>query len=406
MAEPRWGAYTAGALQHYPGSMGRIPLGIIRAFGTQKLASARANARLDEVPGAIAQAIARSAQELEAGALDGEFPLGPWQAGDGNQTHINVNEVIAHRAAELSANGPAIHPLDHVNRNQSSNDTWPTVLHIALARALHGSFGPALAELAGEIEAFAARHGGVRKVGRTFLRDAHFTSLDAEFGGFAALLRDCRRQADAAYEAVLAVPQGGGAVGTGAGVHPGFAACFAEELRAATGHAFRQAPAPCSCQVVDTGLLRTSGAAVEASVIGMKLSRDIELLASGPLCGFGELLLPEAGPGSSSMAGKVNPTHASMLEMMCMKVQANHTIVAGSLSSARLQLNTTYLLAACAVMESLEILAEGMRLFARSLVARLQADPERIAAHVRNGPGSRFLRSRDIGYDAAAGKSP
>ncbi|MBN9473544.1 MAG: class II fumarate hydratase [Burkholderiales bacterium] len=399
---PKWGPYTESALQRYPGVGGRIPASLLRAFGTQKLASARANGRLGELPGPMAERIAQAASEVANGDLVESFPLGPWQAGDGNPTHINVNEVIAIRAAELSSVELAIHPLDHVNRNQSSNDTWPTVTHIALATTLRDTFGPALACLASELEAFAARHADTPKVGRTFLRDAHGTSVGAEFGGFAALLRDCLRQVALAQEALLSVPQGGGAVGTGRGIHPDFAAAFIGELRAATGQAFVAAPLPCACQVVDTALLRASHVAVEASVICLKLSRDIELLASGPHCGLGELVLPDTGPGSSSMAGKINPTHASMLEMMCMKVQANHAVVLASLSSARLQLNTTYLLAACAVVESLETLAQGVLLFAAQLVAPLQVDHQALERQVRLSPGATFLRAREVGYDAVA----
>lgn len=402
MSSPKWGSYTESALQRYPGTGGRIPACILRAFGTQKLASARANGRLRELPGPMAGLIAQAAAEVASGDLAEAFPLGPWQAGDGNPTHINVNEVIAIRAAELSSGRVEIHPLDHVNRNQSSNDTWPTVSHIALEALLREAFGPAVACLATELEAFAARHAGTPKVGRTFLRDAHCTSVDAEFGGFAALLRDGLRQVSLAQEALLSVPQGGGAVGTGRGIHPDFAAAFIEELRATTGQAFMASPLPSACQVVDAALLRASHAAVEVSVVGLKLSRDIELLASGPHCGLGELLLPDTGPGSSSMAGKINPTHASMLEMMCMKVQANHAVVLASLSGARLQLNTTYLAAVCAVVESLEVLAQGMHGFASQFVAHLRVDHRQLESQVRRGPGAGFLRAREVGYDAVA----
>jgi fumarate hydratase, class II len=398
---PKWGPYTADALLNYPSGLGAMPPRVIHAFGRQKLASAKANARLQELPGTVAAAIAEAAQEVASGAHDDQFPLSLWQAGDGNQTHINVNEVIAIRAAELGGL-MTIHPLDHVNRNQSSNDTWPTVVHIALTDVLRGGFTESLTLLAEELEAFAARHQDTQKVGRTFLRDAHNTTVGKEFGAFGALLRDGLSQLALTDTALLEVPQGAGAVGIGGAVHSDFAPLFIEELRSVTGRSFRAAPLPATSQVVDTALLRTSNLLVELAVVCMKLTRDIELLGSGPSCGIGELRLPATGPGSSSMAGKINPTHASMLEMICMKVLASHTMVCASLAGSRLQLNTTYVLAACSTLESVELLTQGMRLFATHLVARLEVNHQRLEVQVQAGPGSLFLRSRELGYDAIA----
>ncbi|MEA9578704.1 lyase family protein [Xanthomonas nasturtii] len=412
MVDPKWGPYTADALVHYPSGLGQIPRSLIHAFGLQKQASARANAHLQELPTPIADAIASAAQEVAAGALDAHFPLGMWQAGDGNQTHINVNEVIARRATELMAETnvgssdtglvPDIHPLDHVNRNQSSNDSWPTVVHIALARELQASLAPSLDALVTALDTFAARHHETVKVGRTFLRDAHCMTVGIEFRGFAAVLRRSQTLLTTAYEALRVLPQGGGAVGNGAGVHPDFGTRFAEELRALTGMPFQSAPQPCAGQVVDTALLSAWSGLVMIAVVCLKLCRDIELLGSGPACGFGELLLPATGPGSSSMAGKINPTHASMLEMMCMKALSDHAMVCASLSSARLQLNTTYLLAACVTMDAVEALGQGIAFFASQLIDRLDVDRTQLDAHVSTGPGARYLQSRELGYDAVA----
>ncbi|MEA9585893.1 lyase family protein [Xanthomonas sp. WHRI 10064A] len=412
MVDPKWGAYTADALMHYPSGLGRIPCSLIHAFGLQKQASARANAHLQELPVPIADAIALAAQEVAAGAWDAHFPLGMWQAGDGNQTHINVNEVIACRAAELMAETKAgspdigsvaeIHPLDHVNRNQSSNDSWPTVVHMALARELQASFSSSLETLATALDLFAARHHETAKVGRTFLRDAHCTTVGMEFRGFAALLRGSQSHLATACETLRVLPQGGGAVGNGAGVHPGFGTRFAEELRTLTGMPFQSAPQPCAAQVVDTALLTVWSGLVMISVVCLKLCRDIELLGSGPACGLGELLLPAVGPGSSSMAGKVNPTHASMLEMMCMKVLSDHAMVCASLSSARLQLNTTYLLAACVTVDAVETLGQGLECFASSCIDQLEVHHSQLDVHLAKGPGARYLQSRELGYDAVA----
>lgn len=397
---PKWGRYTAHALQTYPAQAGSIPLRFLHAFGLQKLASARANASLGELPEPLAQAIAAAAQELAQGRLDEHFPLGLWQAGDGNQTHLNVNEVLAARAGELRPDLPAPHPLDHVNRNQSSNDAWPTVVRIALVAALQGLFEQARQRLETALHHFAQRHQAVRKVGRTFLRDAHFTTVGAEFGVYASLLRDAGLQLQQLHQQLLEVPQGSGAVGTGVGVHDAFGSRFAQCLQEASGQPFRAAALPSTTHAVDTALLRTSGATAEVAAVCLKLCRDIELLASGPRCGIGELLLPDTGPGSSSMAGKINPTHASMLEMICMRVQANHGQVQASVSAGRLQLNTTYLLAACCAMESVEALAQGMACFAQHCVERLAVDEGQIAAHVARAPGAVFLRARELGYDA------
>ena len=402
-SRPPWGPYTTHALQTYPIGPELMPVRLLHAFGLQKQAAAAANGSLGEVASPTARAIAQAAQELAKGQLDAAFPLGVWQAGDGNQTHLNVNEVLAVRATALHPEQAVVHALDQVNRNQSSNDSWPTAVRLALLELLQGPLDAALVRLLTSLDRFAAQHREVVKVGRTFLRDAHFTSVGAEFRAFACLLDSCRAAVRTAGDSLLTLPQGAGAVGTGMAIHPDFSAAFVQALCALTGQPFRAEPLPSSAQVVDLGLLRSSAALAEVSIVCLKLCRDIELLASGPRCGIGELTLPNTGPGSSSMAGKVNPTHASMLEMMCVRVQANHQQVCQSLGSARLQLNTTYLLAARCVLESAELLAQGLVSFAQHCVEGLGINTEQLAVHAAAGPGAVYLRSRDIGYEAAQG---
>lgn len=402
---PKWGPYTAHALQVYPQGLGCMPSRFIHAFGLHKQASAQANGKLHELPPDIAQAISSAAQELAAAELDMDFPLSPWQAGDGNQTHINVNEVLATRATALHPDHPAIHALDHVNRNQSSNDSWPTVARIALTEVLAGSFRAGATRLLASLTHFAGQHREARKVGRTFLRDAHFTTIGDEFAAFASLIFETLSQVDAARAGLLRLPQGAGAVGTGVGIHPAFAEQFAQELAELTGRAYQPPTLPSASQTVDLPLLRVSAALAEMAIVCAKLCRDIELLASGPRCGLGELALPAVGPGSSSMAGKINPTHASMLEMICLRVQANHGQVAASLASGRLQLNTTYLLAAIAALESAELMAQGLDRFAEHCVEGLGVNLEQLQTHAQAGPGAMFLQSRELGYDAVSRQS-
>ena len=399
---PNWGSYTGHAMQVYPQGLGTISPRLIHAFGVQKLASARANRTLQELPLDIAQAIGAAAEELASGRLDSDFPLSPWQAGDGNQTHINVNEVLATRATALHPARSPVHALDHVNRNQSSNDCWPTVARIALSTSLCGDIDGAMERLSSSLARFARQHKETRKVGRTFLRDAHFTTIGDEFGAFAELIADARSHLQTACNGLLQVPQGAGAVGTGVGIHPAFAVHFARELASLTGRPYQAPTLPCPSQTVDLPLLRAADAMLGISVACMKLCRDIELLASGPRCGMGELILPAVGPGSSSMAGKINPTHASMLEMVCLRVQANHGQAVASLAGGRLQLNTTYLLAVTAALESAELLAQGIEAFTTHCLDHLQVDTAQLQLHAQAGPGTVFLRSRELGYDAVS----
>ncbi len=326
-----WGAQTERSIENFPFPPSeRMPVGIVHALAIVKQAAARVN-RAHGLDGALADAIEAAAGDVIAGRLDDQFPLVIWQTGSGTQSNMNANEVIAGRANEAltGARGgkSPVHPNDHVNKGQSSNDSFPTALHVAAVVALNRDLVPALDRLAGALEAKARDWIDIVKIGRTHLQDATPLTLGQEFSGYVAQLRDAKRRLKAAKGDVLRLAQGGTAVGTGLNAAPGFAEAVAAEIAAITGHPFVTAPNKFEALASNDPLVQLSGTLSTLAVSLTKIANDIRLLGSGPRSGLGEIDLPANEPGSSIMPGKVNPTQCEMLTMVAAQVMGNHLSV-------------------------------------------------------------------------------
>jgi fumarate hydratase class II len=330
-ADRYWGAQTQRSLENFKIGGERMPAPLVRAFGLQKKAAALANKALGELPADIADIVAQAAGEVADGKLDDEFPLVVWQTGSGTQTNMNANEVIAGRANEIltkkKGGKTPVHPNDHVNRGQSSNDSFPTVMHIATALEINRSLIPALEKLQGYLDNKADAFSSIVKIGRTHLQDATPLTLGQEFSGYAAQAGYGVERIKTTLPRLYRLAQGGTAVGTGLNAKKGFADKFCGELRKATDLPFWPSVNFFEALATHDAMVEVSGALNTIAVSLMKIANDIRLLASGPRSGLGELILPANEPGSSIMPGKVNPTQAEALTMVCAQVMGNHTAV-------------------------------------------------------------------------------
>ena len=403
-----WGAQTARALEHFPVAAQRLrwPRAVIRAFGQLKQAAALAHLELGELPQPIAAAIAQAAGEVADGRFDDEFPLGVYQSGSGTQTHMNANEVIAHRANEilgcaLGSAGP-VHPNDHVNRGQSTNDVFPSVMHLAIAAELRATLLPALDTLGATLQAQAREHAALVKVGRTHLQDAAPITLGLEFDTWAAQLEQARAALAAGVEALGALALGGTAVGTGLNAHPRLAALCVRELASRTGLPLREAPHKAALLAAHDTVVAVSAALRTLAMALLKIVNDVRWLASGPRCGLGELVLPANEPGSSIMPGKVNPTQCEALAMVCVRVFGNDATVAFAGSQGNFQLNAYKPVMLHAVLDSIELLAGGCDAFERYCARGIEPDRKRIAAYLERDLMLVTALSPHIGYEAAA----
>jgi len=405
-ADRYWGAQTQRSLDLFRIGQERIPLEIIAALGVQKKAAALANAALGELPADIAQIIVEATEEVIDGRLDDHFPLSVWQTGSGTQTNMNVNEVIANRANEmlgrpLGTKSP-VHPNDHVNRGQSSNDGFPTAMHIAAALKLRDHLIPSLEHLSNALGAKAAAFGDIVKTGRTHLQDATPMTLGQEFSGWAAQIRSGIGRLRGAYPDILALAQGGTAVGTGLNTREGFAELFAEHVARITGLPFRTAENKFEALATHDALVDLHGRINTVAVSLMKIANDIRLLGSGPRCGFGELILPANEPGSSIMPGKVNPTQTEALTMVCAQVMGNQQTVTIAGASGHLELNVFKPVIAANVLRSMRLTADATRSFVDHCVVGIEPDRRRIDEHLRRGLMLVTALNPHIGYDAAA----
>ncbi len=405
-ADRLWGAQTQRSLGNFPIGEQRMPPPLVRALGLVKQAAARANARLGALPAELARAIDAAAAEVADLSMIDHFPLVPWQTGSGTQSNMNANEVIANRAnqmlgGEAGAKAP-VHPNDHVNRSQSSNDGFPTAMHVAAAEQLTGRVLPALDRLATALEAKAGQFAGIVKIGRTHLQDATPLTLEAEVGAWAAQVRAAHARLAQAGVELLDLAQGGTAVGTGLNAPAGFDLAFAEEMAALTGLAFRPAADKYAAIAAHDALVAVSGALNAAAVALMKLANDVRLLGSGPRCGLGELVLPANEPGSSIMPGKVNPTQAEALSMVCCQVMGNHVAATVAGSQGHLQLNAYKPVIIVNVLHSAGLLADAADSFRLRCVEGLEADRERIAQLLDRSLMLVTALNPHIGYDAAA----
>jgi fumarate hydratase class II len=405
-ADRYWGAQTQRSLENFRIGGERMPEALIRAFGIQKKAAALANLALGDVDEKLGRAILAAADEVIDGRLKDHFPLVVWQTGSGTQTNMNLNEVIANRANEmlgapLGAKKP-VHPNDHVNRGQSSNDSMPTAMHIAAACETSRRLLPALRELGSALERKAHDFAGIVKIGRTHLQDATPLTLGQEFSGYAQQIRNGIARIEAALPRLFELAQGGTAVGTGLNAAPSFAGRFADEVAQLTGLPFVTAPNKFEALAAHDALVELSGALNTVAVSAMKIANDIRLLASGPRCGIGELILPENEPGSSIMPGKVNPTQAEALTMVAVEVMGNHVAVTIAGSQGHLELNVFKPVIIFNVLRSIALLADAAESFTRNCVVGIEPDRARIAELVERSLMLVTALAPKIGYDAAA----
>jgi fumarate hydratase class II len=401
-----WGAQTQRALAHFAIGAERMPLAVIHALGMVKRAAAEANCDLGLLSRPLCQAIASAALDVESGRLDAEFPLPVWQTGSGTQTNMNVNEVIANRANELlgtarGAKSP-VHPNDHVNLGQSSNDCFPAAMHIAAVLLIKRRLAPSLAALRDALSAKAEAFAGIVKTGRTHLQDATPITLGQEFSGYAAQLTAGIERIEAALPGLYPLAQGGTAVGTGLNSKRGFAEAFATKIATFTGLPFISAPNKFEALAAHDALVFAHGAFATLAASLFKIANDIRLAASGPRCGLGELILPENEPGSSIMPGKVNPTQAEALTQVCVRVFGNEAAIAFAGSQGHFELNVFKPLIAFAFLESGTLLADAAESFRRHCIEGLKANRRRIRDLVHQSLMLATALTPKIGYDNAA----
>ena len=405
-ADRYWGAQTQRSLRNFRIGGERMPAQLIHAYGYVKKAAARVNRELGRLDPALADAIERAADETISGALDDHFPLVVWQTGSGTQTNMNVNEVIANRAIELVGgvlgSKTPVHPNDHVNMSQSSNDSFPTAMHVAAVLQARGALLPALERLHEALQARAAAFDGIVKIGRTHLQDATPMTLGQEFSGYASQVALGRQRIRDALARLYPLAMGGTAVGTGLNSPPGFDTAFAAEIARLTELPFVAAANKFEALAAHDALVELSGALNVIAVSLNKIANDIRLLGSGPRSGIGELVLPANEPGSSIMPGKVNPTQCEALTMVCAEVMGNHVAVSVAGAQGHFELNVFKPVMIFNVLRSLRLLADGAVSFAELCVAGLEADRERIGLLMRRSLMLATALNPHIGYDNAA----
>ncbi|TWB21195.1 fumarase class II [Nitrospirillum amazonense] len=401
-----WGAQTQRSLGNFKIGGERMPPALVHALGIQKQAAAQANVKLGELDEALGRAIIQAAAEVAAGKLDDHFPLVVWQTGSGTQTNMNANEVISNRAIELlggeMGSKKPVHPNDHVNRGQSSNDSFPTAMHIAAAVELHRTLVPALEHLRDALAAKADAFKGIVKIGRTHLQDATPLTLGQEFSGYAQQLAYGVERVKAALPALLRLAQGGTAVGTGLNAKKGFDVAFAAEVADLTGLPFVTAPNKFEALATHDSLVEVSGVLNTLAASLMKVANDIRLLGSGPRCGIGELSLPENEPGSSIMPGKVNPTQSEAMTMVCAQVMGNHTTVTIAGATGHFELNVFKPVIIYNVAQSIRLLADAAVSFTDNCVVGITANEDRIAKSLHESLMLVTALNPHIGYDKAA----
>jgi fumarate hydratase class II len=401
-----WGAQTQRSLENFRIGTERMPQPLIRALGVVKRASAEVNRDLGLLDAKRARAIIGAAQEVIDGKLDDHFPLVVWQTGSGTQTNMNVNEVIANRAnqilgGKLGAKAP-VHPNDHVNMSQSSNDSFPTAMHIAAADEIARLLDPALAHLQGALARKSKEFSRIVKIGRTHLMDATPLTLGQEFSGYAAQVKSDIVRMRLALKELYPLAQGGTAVGTGLNAHPQFAKAFAEKVAALTRLPFVTAPNKFEALASHGAYAFVHGALNALATDLFKIANDIRLLGSGPRSGFGELMLPENEPGSSIMPGKVNPTQCEALTMVCCQVFGNQAAITAAASNGHLELNVYKPVLAHCMLQSVRLLADAARSFTDNCVVGIRANETRIRELMERSLMLVTALAPVIGYDKAA----
>ncbi len=405
-ADRYWGAQTQRSLEHFSIGEDRMPKAVYHAYGIVKKACALVNSAADRLSGWKAEVIVRAADEAIAGQLDGHFPLYVWQTGSGTQSNMNVNEVLSNRAIQLLGgklgSQQPVGPNDDVNMGQSSNDTFPTAMHIAAIISLDDRLLPELDALTSVIESKAQDWMGVVKIGRTHLEDAVPLSVGQEWSGWAAQLRACIAEIEHSRKGLYELALGGTAVGTGLNAPPGFSRNVAAKIAELTGKPFVTAPNKFMAQGSLDATVRASAALRGVAVALMKIANDMRWLASGPRCGFAELKLPDNEPGSSIMPGKVNPTQCEAMVMIAIQVMANDGAIAMGGSQGNFELNAMRPLLISNFLHSATILADGCEKFRRYSVDGTELNLEKISAYVDNSLMLVTALSPEIGYQNAA----
>jgi len=406
-ADRLWGPQTERARRLFAIGSERFPPMLIRAVGQQKWAAAEANARLGELAQHLADPIRQAATEIMNGTRDDDFPLTIWQTGSGTQTNMNANEVISNRANQLLGQPlglrKPVHPNDHVNLGQSSNDSFPTVMHLAAAQAAQHRLKPALEALAASLAARAEEWAGIVKIGRTHLMDAVPVTLGGEFATYARQVTYGVARLQACMPRLLQLPQGGTAAGTGLNRHPDFDSVFCEVIATRIGLAFTPNPDKSEGMAAHDALLELHGALNTIAASLMKIANDVRLLGSGPRAGIAELVIPEDGLSSSIMPGKTNPTQSEALTMVCAQVMGNQVTVTIGASQGHLELNTFKPVIIQAVMQSALLLADAAESFATNMVDKLAPNLPRIAENLAKSLMLATALNPHIGYDRAVG---
>jgi fumarate hydratase class II len=405
-ADRYWGAQTERSRQNFRIGQDRMPMPIVHALGIVKLASAQTNRELGLLDRRRAGAIDRAAREVIAGKLDDHFPLVVWQTGSGTQTNMNLNEVIANRAnvllgGKLGAKQP-VHPNDHVNMSQSSNDSFPTAMHIAAAQGLTTNLIPALEQLHRALRKKERAFAGIVKIGRTHTQDATPLTLGQEFSGYAAQIESGIARLRVAIRDLYPLAQGGTAVGTGLNSKPRFARLFARHAAKITKLPFTSAANKFEALASNDAYVSVHGAINSVATGLFKIANDIRLLGSGPRSGLGELILPENEPGSSIMPGKVNPTQCEAMTMVCCQVFGNHTAITVAGSQGHFELNVYKPVLAYCMMHSIQLLADVSRSFTEHCVEGIRADEKRIRDLMERSLMLVTALAPRIGYDNAA----
>ena len=404
-SEKLFGAQTARSLINFPIGTETLPVPLIRALGIVKRCAAIANLRLDNIEEKFAEAIVQAAQEVAEGKLNDHFPLSVWQTGSGTQSNMNTNEVVSNRAIQIlggvvGSKNP-IHPNDHVNRSQSSNDTFPTAMHVAAAEEMNHALLPALQMLRNALNDKAQEFQHIIKIGRTHLQDATPLTLGQEFSGYTTMLDNTIRRVTQVLPALYELAQGGTAVGTGLNTITGFAEVFAEEVANFTQLPFVTAPNKFEALATNDALVEAHGALNSAAVSLFKIANDIRLLGSGPRSGLGEIALPENEPGSSIMPGKVNPTQCEAMTMVCTQVMGNNTTISMAGSQGHFELNVFKPVIVYNLLQSIRLLSDMSVSFTGKCVVGIQAREDNIADLMNRSLMLVTALNSTIGYDNA-----
>ena len=405
-ADKYWGAQTERSLKYFKIGKIKVPFEIIKAIAIIKKAAAIVNFKSKSLDKKISQAIVKASDEVIKGKFDDNFPLRVWQTGSGTQTNMNVNEVIANRAIQilggkLGSKKP-VHPNDHVNKSQSTNDTYPSAIHIASAIDVNKRLLPALKTLEKELGNKVIKFKNIVKIGRTHLQDATPLTLGQEFSGYQMQIKNCIKRIEIALKEIYFLAQGGTAVGTGINSKKGFDRKIALEIKKITKLPFKTAPNKFEALASHEPIVNLSGTLNTLAVALMKITNDIRLLGSGPRAGFGELILPENEPGSSIMPGKVNPTQCEAVTMVCARVIGNHFTITTAASNGHFELNVFKPVISLSIIQSIELLSDSVDCFVKYCLKGLKADTKRITQLLNSSLMLVTALTPKIGYDNAS----